>query len=47
MHLHLCSECRAVITVDEGRKCPPRNGDHEHGLCDACAQAQRGSDDIV
>jgi hypothetical protein len=46
MHLHLCSECRAVITVDEGRKCP-RNSDHEQGLCDACAHAQRGWDDIV
>jgi hypothetical protein len=44
MHLHLCSECSAVITVDEGRKCP-RNRDHEQGPCDACAQAQRGSDD--
>ncbi len=22
MHLHLCSQCRAIITVDEGRNCP-------------------------
>jgi hypothetical protein len=46
MHFHLCSQCRAVITVDENRKCP-NNGDHEEGLCEACALAQPGSDEIV
>ena len=46
VHLHLCSQCRAVITVDEGRTCPS-NSDHEEGLCEACAQAQPGSDEIV
>ena len=46
MHMHLCAQCRAIITVDEGRTCP-RNSDHEEGLCEACAQAQPGSDDIV
>jgi hypothetical protein len=46
MHLHLCHQCRAVITVDEGRTCPSKS-DHEEGLCEACAQAQPGSDEIV
>ncbi len=46
MHLHLCSQCRAIITVDEGRNCPSTS-DHEEGLCEACAQAQPASDDIV
>jgi hypothetical protein len=46
MHLHLCSECNAVITVDQGRECPSKR-DHEDGLCEACAQAQAGSDEIV
>lgn len=46
MHLHLCSQCRAVITVDEGYKCP-NHSDHEEGLCDACALAQPGCEEIV
>ena len=46
MHLHLCSQCRAVITVDEGRTCPGKS-DHEEGLCEACAQAQPGPDESV
>ena len=41
MHFHLCSQCRVVITVDEGRTCPHHN-DHEAGLCEECAQAQPG-----
>jgi hypothetical protein len=45
MHLHLYTQCRAVITVDEGRTCP-HNSDHEEGLCEACAQAQPGPDEI-
>jgi hypothetical protein len=44
MHLHLCSRCRAVITVDEGVTCPP-NLEQEEGLCDACGQAQPGMGD--
>jgi len=46
MHLHLCSQCRAVITVDEGHKCP-NNNDHEEGLCEPCALAQPSSEEII
>jgi hypothetical protein len=46
MHLHLCSQCSAVITIDEGARCP-RNTDHEEGLCEACALAQPGSDELA
>src|SRR5215472_6070387 len=46
MHSHLCSLCRAAITVDEGRKCPNRD-DHDDGLCEACALAQPGPDEFV
>ena len=44
MHLHLCSQCGAVITVDEGRTCL-LNSDHEQGLCEACAQRQDDSEE--
>src|SRR6266851_3882258 len=33
MHLHLCSQCRAIITVDEGRNCPSTS-DHEEMLAE-------------
>jgi hypothetical protein len=41
MHRHLCSYCRAVITLDDGGKCQT-NVDHEDGLCEACALTQPG-----
>jgi hypothetical protein len=44
MHFHLCSQCKVVITVDEGRTCRHSN-DHEEGLCDECSQAQPGWDE--
>jgi hypothetical protein len=46
MHRHICSECKAVITIDAGHKCPSKS-DHDAGLCEACALAQPGSDEIV
>jgi hypothetical protein len=46
MHSHRCSECNAVITLDQGPTCP-RKSDHEQGLCEACAQAQPGPDEIL
>lgn len=46
MHLHLCSQCRAIITVDEGRTCPSNN-DPDEGLCEACALAQPRFDEII
>jgi hypothetical protein len=46
MHLHVCSQCLAVITIDEGHKCR-KHCDHEEGLCEACALPQPGSDDIA
>jgi len=45
MHLHLCSGCGAAITVDRGIKCLS-NGDHDDGLCEACAFAQPGADEF-
>jgi hypothetical protein len=46
MRLHVCSQCRAVITVYEE---PKRLSDNarEGGLCDECGQAQPGLDDSV
>jgi hypothetical protein len=38
MHRHLCSECGAVITVDQDATCPSKS-DHAEGLCEACALA--------
>ncbi len=46
MHSHLCSRCRAAITVDEGGKCLSCS-DHDDGLCEACALAQPGPDEFV
>jgi hypothetical protein len=46
MHLHLCSQCGAIITIDDGHKCP-NNTDHEDGLCESCALAQPGFDEII
>jgi hypothetical protein len=46
MHLHLCARCRAAITVDRGRKCLSK-GDHDDGLCEACALAQPSTDEFV
>ena len=46
MRLHECSQCRAVIAVDEEPKRPSDN-DREGGLCEECAQAQPGWDDSV
>ncbi len=46
MHQHLCSYCRAVITLAEGVKCQ-RNADHEDGLCEACALTQPGLEEMV
>jgi hypothetical protein len=41
MHRHLCSQCRAVITLDEGGKCQ-RDAYHKDGFCEACALTQAG-----
>lgn len=38
MHRHLCSQCGAVIMLEENRRCP-NCSDHEAGLCEACAEA--------
>jgi hypothetical protein len=46
MHQHLCSNCRAVITLDEGGKCQ-RNVDHEDELCEACALTQPGLKETI
>ena len=46
MHLHLCAQCGAVITIDEGRTCPHKS-DHQEGLCEPCAQAQPRLYEIV
>ena len=45
-HQHLCSNCRAVITLDEGGKCQ-RNVDHEDELCEACALTQPGLKETI
>ncbi len=39
MHRHLCSQCGAVVTLEDNRKCP-NNSDHQDGLCEDCALAQ-------
>jgi hypothetical protein len=46
MHSHLCSECSAIVTFGDDLSCLTSN-DHEDGLCEACAQAQEGSDEIA
>ncbi len=45
-HSHLCSACRAVITVDDGQKCLS-DGDHDDGLCETCAIALPAPDEFV
>jgi hypothetical protein len=35
MHRHMCSQCGAVVTLEDGDMCPS-NRDHEDGLCEAC-----------
>jgi hypothetical protein len=39
MHRHFCSQCGAVVTLDDNRRCP-NSSDHEDGLCETCALAQ-------
>jgi hypothetical protein len=46
MRLHVCSQCRAVITVD-AEPTRPSDNDCEGGLCKECALAQPGWDDSV
>lgn len=45
-HRHLCTQCGAVITLDESRNCQTEE-DYINGLCEACALAQPGSEEIV
>ena len=46
MHRHLRSQCRAIVTLDEGGKCQ-RDADHEDGFCEACALTQPGLEEMV
>ena len=39
MHRHLCSQCGAVVALEENKRCL-NDSDHQDGLSEACASAQ-------
>jgi len=46
IHRHLCSQCEAVITLNQNRNCQSED-DHVDGLCEMCALGEPGAEEII